>query len=135
MPENNNTDLERTLFATADRLRKNIDAAEYKRIVLGLIFLKYISDTFEELHSKLQKDKINEPGIDPEERDEYMAENVFYVPPKARWSYLHSQARQPTIGKDVDDAMEEIEKENPILKGYYLKFIQDQTLIKCHLVV
>jgi len=118
--ENNKTEsFEKSLFKAADKLRKNIDAAEYKHIVLGLIFLKYISDSFEELHSKLIEGK--EKGADPEDQDEYKAENVFWVPKNARWSYLYARAKLPTIGKDLDDAMEAIEKENPILKGILSK--------------
>ncbi len=109
--------LEKQLWKAADKLRKNIDAAEYKHIVMGLIFLRYISDAFEELYSKLQKGVGDYAGADPEDRDEYKAENVFFVPPVARWSYLQSEARQPEIGKDVDNAMDAIEKENPSLKG------------------
>ncbi len=105
------------LFKTADKLRKNIDAVEYKHIVLGLIFLKYISDSFEELHAKFKEGKGKFKGADPEDQDEYKAENVFWVPKNARWSYLHSRAKLPTIGKDLDEAMEKIEKENPTLKG------------------
>ena len=107
-------ELEKTLWATADKLRNNMDAAEYKHIVLGLIFLKYISDSFEQLYDKLKEDKLS----DPEDKDEYLAENVFYVPPSARWNYLqHQRAKLPTIGKDIDDAMDAIEKDNPSLKG------------------
>lgn len=109
--------LEKQLWKTADKLRKNIDAAEYKHIVLGLIFLKYISDAFEELHSKLQKGEGEYAGADPEDKDEYKAENVFFVPPSARWSFLKTHAKQPTIGKTVDDAMDAIESENASLKG------------------
>jgi type I restriction enzyme M protein len=107
-------ELEKTLWATADKLRNNMDAAEYKHIVLGLIFLKYISDSFEELFNKLKADKHS----DEEDKDEYLAENVFYVPPSARWNFLqHQRAKLPTIGKDLDDAMDAIEKDNPSLKG------------------
>lgn len=107
-------DLEKTLWATADKLRNNMDAAEYKHIVLGLIFLKYISDSFEDLYNKLKADKHS----DEEDKDEYLAENVFYVPPSARWNYLqHQRAKLPSIGKDLDDAMDAIEKDNPSLKG------------------
>ena len=107
-------DLEKTLLATADKLRNNMDAAEYKHIVLGLIFLKYISDSFDELYQKLK----SEPHSDAEDKDEYLAENVFYVPPTARWNYLqHERAKLPSIGKDIDDAMEAIEKDNLTLKG------------------
>src|SRR5205814_1385876 len=91
---------EATLWATADKLRGNLDAAEYKHVVLGLIFLKYISDAFEEKHAALRKEK----GADPEDRDEYLAENVFWVPREARWSFIQGRAKQPTIGKDLDDA-------------------------------
>jgi type I restriction enzyme M protein len=107
-------DLEKTLWATADKLRNNMDAAEYKHIVLGLIFLKYISDSFEDLHNKLIEDKLS----DAEDKDEYLAENVFFVPQIARWKFLQNErAKLPTIGKDIDDAMDAIEKENPNLKG------------------
>jgi len=110
-----NSNFEAQLFKMADKLRKNIDAAEYKHIVLGLIFLKYISGSFEILYSKLENQKNK--GADPEDKDEYKAKNVFWVPLQARWSYLHSRAKLPTIGKDLDNAMELIEKENPTLKG------------------
>jgi len=107
-------DLEKTLWAAADKLRNNMDAAEYKHIALGLIFLKYISDSFEELHARLSADKLS----NPEDKDEYLAENVFFVPPTARWAYLqHERAKLPTIGKDIDDAMDAIERDNPNLKG------------------
>ena len=107
-------DLEKTLWATADKLRNNMDAAEYKHVVLGLIFLKYISDSFDELYQKLKGDPLS----DPEDKDEYLAENVFFVPSSARWQYLqYERAKLPSIGKDIDDAMEAIEKENPSLKG------------------
>jgi type I restriction enzyme M protein len=108
--------LEKQLWKTADKLRKNIDAAEYKHIVLGLIFLKYISDAFEELFLKLKSGEGEYAGADPEDKDEYKAENVFFVPEKARWSYLQSKARLPEIGKEVDQAMDAIEKDNPTLK-------------------
>jgi type I restriction enzyme M protein len=94
-----------------------MDAAEYKHVVLGLIFLKYISDTFEEHRAKLVAGKDDYKGADPEDPDEYKAENVFWVPPAARWAYLQSSAKQPTIGKIVDDAMVAIERDNPRLKG------------------
>lgn len=113
----NNQPLEKTLWLAADKLRKNMDAAEYKHIVLGLIFLKYISDAFEEMYNKLSSGKGQYAGANPEDIDEYKAENVFFVPQQARWSYLLSQAKQPTIGKTVDDAMDAIEAQNPILKG------------------
>lgn len=106
---------EAKLWQAADALRNNMDAAEYKHVVLGLIFLKYISDAFEEHHAKLEADRAQ--GADPEHVDEYRAANIFWVPKKARWEYLKSNARQATIGKLVDDAMDAIEKENQTLKG------------------
>jgi type I restriction enzyme M protein len=109
---NFNGDLEKRLYKAADKLRNNMDAAEYKHVVLGLIFLKYISDAFKELYEKL-KDVEN---ADPEDRDEYQGENVFWVPPEARWDYLQKHAKQPTIGKLIDDAMHAIERDNPNLK-------------------
>lgn len=111
---NSNGDLNFTtkLWQAADKMRNNMDAAEYKHVVLGLIFLKYISDVFVE-----KRKSLIEEGDDPEERDFYTAENIFYVPEKARWDYLQDSARQPAIGKLVDEAMEEIEKGNPSLKG------------------
>lgn len=109
--------VEKVLWATANKLRKNIDAAEYKHIVLGLIFLRYISDSFEVLYKKLKAGNGEYAGSDPEDRDEYRAENVFFVPTKARWSYLQSNAKNPEIGKFIDSAMDAIENENPPLKG------------------
>ena len=94
-----------------------MDAAEYKHVVLGLIFLKYISDSFEEHHAKLAAGKGDYAGANPEDPDEYKAENVFWVPASARWSHLQANAKQPTIGKLVDDAMVAIERDNPRLKG------------------
>jgi type I restriction enzyme M protein len=114
---NNEQTLEKKLWASADKLRKNMDAAEYKHVVLGLIFLKYISDAFEELYHKLQGGEDEYKGADPEDRDEYRAENVFFVQEQARWSYLQTVAKQPEIGKYIDEAMVAIEKENPTLKG------------------
>lgn len=125
--------LEKTLFKAADKLRKNIDAAEYKHIVLGLIFLKYISDSFEELHSKLKEGEGEYEGANPEDLDEYRAENVFWVPQNARWSYLHSEAKTPSIGKEIDTAMEAIEKENPTLKGILPKVYARPNLDKAAL--
>ena len=107
--------IEKQMWKAADKLRKNIDAAEYKHIVLGLIFLKYISDAFDELYEKLQAGEGDFAGADPEDKDEYKAENVFFVPETARWTYLLTQAKQPDIGKTVDAAMDAIEKENPSL--------------------
>jgi type I restriction enzyme M protein len=124
---------EKTLFKAADKLRKNMDAAEYKHIVLGLIFLKYISDSFEELFAKIKDGKGDFSGANPEDPDEYRAENVFFVPRVARWSYLHSRAKLPSIGKDVDDAMEAIEKENQTLKGILPKVYARPNLDKAAL--
>ena len=101
------------LWKMADALRGSMDAAEYKHVVLGLIFLKYISDAFEERHAEV----LAEWGKDAaEDRDEYIAENIFWVPPEARWEYLKDQTRQPAIGRLVDDAMTAIERDNPALK-------------------
>lgn len=120
--------LEKQLWATADKLRKNIDAAEYKHVVLGLIFLKYISDSFSELYDQLVAGEGEYAGADPEDKDEYSAENVFFVPPSARWRFLQSHAKQPTIGKTVDDAMDAIERENSSLKGVLPKVYARQNL-------
>ncbi len=120
--------LEKKLWKTADKLRKNMDAAEYKHVVLGLIFLKYISDAHEELYQKLIEQK-NE-GADPEDKNEYTAEKVFYVPPSARWKWIQGRASLPTIGKDVDDAMDAIEKDNPSLKGVLPKVYAQEKLDK-----
>ncbi len=106
---------EAKLWQMADALRGSMDAAEYKHVTLGLLFLKYISDAFEEKHATLQADKIH--GADPEDPDEYRANNIFWVPPEARWAHLKAQAKQPTIGQLVDDAMAGIERDNPTLKG------------------
>jgi type I restriction enzyme M protein len=110
-----NVGYEAELWQMADALRSNMDAAEYKHVVLGLIFLKYISDAFEEQHAKLEAQKAQ--GADPEDPDEYRALSIFWVPPEARWSHLKSQAKQPTIGELVDTAMTGIERDNPSLKG------------------
>ena len=118
--------LEKQLWKAADKLRKNIDAAEYKHIVLGLIFLKYISDAFEELYARLKREE--DSGADPEDKDEYSAENVFFVPQETRWSFLQAQAKQPQIGKFVDEAMDAIEKENSSLKGVLPKVYARQNL-------
>ena len=108
-------ELEKKLWTAADKLRSNMDAAEYKHVVLGLIFLKYISDTFQEVYQELKDDREN--FSDPEDRDEYKMRNVFWVPPEARWDYLQRNAKQPTIGRMIDDAMDVIERDNPSLKG------------------
>ena len=107
------TGYEAELWAMADALRGSMDAAEYKHVVLGLIFLKYISDAFEERHTAV----LNKWGGEAaEDRDEYIAENIFWVPQEARWTHLKAQARQPTIGQTVDKAMSAIERDNPALK-------------------
>ena len=106
---------EQQLWQTADALRGSMDAAEYKHVVLGLIFLKYISDAFEEQHARLAADRAQ--GADPEDPDEYRAKNIFWVPKEARWVNIQSTAVQPTIGRLVDDAMEAVERDNPSLKG------------------
>jgi type I restriction enzyme M protein len=120
MAKNNNTSsplgFESQLWAAADALRNNMDAAEYKHVVLGLIFLKYISDAFEERHAWLAAHAATD-YTDPEDPDEYRAANVFWVPPEARWSRLKAEAKQPAIGVVVDDAMTAIERDNPTLKG------------------
>jgi type I restriction enzyme M protein len=103
------------LWSMADALRNNMDAAEYKHVVLGLIFLKYISDAFEAKHAELAAQKAQ--GADAEDPDEYRAINIFWVPKESRWAHLRNNAPQPTIGKLVDDAMSAIERDNPSLKG------------------
>jgi type I restriction enzyme M protein len=119
---------EAKMWLAADKLRNNMDAAEYKHVVLGLIFLKYISDAFEEQHARLVKETANpaseyyvkEPAARYdviENRDEYTADNVFWVPKEARWASLQANAKQPTIGRLLDDAMAAIERENKVLKG------------------
>ena len=113
MAKTDNSTFEQKLFKSADKLRKNIDAAEYKHVVLGLIFLKYISESFGELYDKLKADEYS----DPEDRDEYLAANTFFVPKEARWSHIHANAKLPTIGQTIDEAMEAIEKENKELKN------------------
>ena len=117
------------LWRMADALRGSMDAAEYKHVVLGLIFLKYVSDAFEEAHAKLEAER--DEGADPEDPDEYRGDDIFWVPPAARWPYLQSQARQPVIGRLVDDAMTAIERDNPALDGVlpkdYARAALDQT--------
>jgi type I restriction enzyme M protein len=110
-----NLGFEAKLWASADALRNNMDAAEYKHVVLGLIFLKYISDAFEAKHEELAAQKAE--GADPEDPDEYRAHNIFWVPKEARWAHLKANAPQPTIGTFVDDAMTAIERDNPSLKS------------------
>ncbi|MYK68771.1 MAG: SAM-dependent DNA methyltransferase, partial [Gammaproteobacteria bacterium] len=108
-------DFEQKLWETADALRNNMDAAEYKHVVLGLVFLKYISDAFEAQHAKLEAD--GDDGADPEDPDEYAAERVFWVPRSARWPRIQADAPQPNIGERVDQAMAAIEAENESLRG------------------
>jgi type I restriction enzyme M protein len=122
---------EAKLWGMADALRGSMDAAEYKHVVLGLIFLKYISDAFEEQHERLVAEK--KKGADPEDPDEYRARSVFWVPPEARWAHLKAQARQPTIGQLVDDAMAGIERDNPALKGVLPKDYSRPALDKSRL--
>ncbi len=110
-----NLGFEAKLWQMADGLRNNMDAAEYKHVVLGLIFLKYISDAFEAKHAELEGQR--KQGADPEDPDEYKAARIFWVPKEARWSHLKGSAPQPTIGTIVDDAMTAIERDNPSLKG------------------
>ena len=110
-----NLGFEAKLWQAADALRNNMDAAEYKHVVLGLIFLKYISDAFEAKHAELESDRAH--GADPEDPDEYRAATIFWVPKEARWTALKAAAPQPTIGTLVDDAMAAIERDNPSLKG------------------
>ncbi|OUV45580.1 MAG: DNA methyltransferase [Rhodobacteraceae bacterium TMED111] len=125
----NKISFEQQLFKAADKLRKNIDAAEYKYVVLGLVFLKYISETFNELYEKLEADEYS----DPEERDEYLAENVFFVPEAARWSHIHNSAKLPSIGEIIDQAMEAVEKENKELKNVLPKVYGKENLDKASL--
>jgi type I restriction enzyme M protein len=116
-PKGNGANLgyEAQLWQMADALRGSMDAAEYKHVVLGLIFLKYISDAFEEQHAKLEAERAQ--GADPEDPDEYRAQNIFWVPLEARWAFLKAKAKQSGIGGIVDDAMAGIERDNPALKG------------------
>lgn len=129
MAKEKNSEFEASLFKTADKLRKNIDAAEYKNVVLGLIFLKYISDSFQELYDKLSEDDFS----DPEDRDEYIAENCFFVPKAARWTELQAKAKLPEIGMYIDEAMTAIEKENRELKNVLPKVYGKANLDKASL--
>jgi type I restriction enzyme M protein len=108
-----NLGFEAELFLAADKLRKNLEPSDYKHVVLGLIFLRHISGAFEAKREALLKDEPDSA----EDKDEYLAENVFWVPKEARWTYLQSNAKQPTIGKLIDDAMLSIEANNTSLKG------------------
>ena len=125
---NNTTEYGPQLWGAANILRGSMDAAEYKHVVLPLIFLKYISDAFEEVHQELES-KTDE-GYDPEEPDEYAERNVFWVPPQARWSIIQSRSKQEDIGKTIDDAMGAIESDNPVLRGVLPKDYGRQALDK-----
>jgi type I restriction enzyme M protein len=114
---NNKYNFEHKLWIAADKLRSNMDAAEYKHVVLGLIFLKYISDVFTEVYEELSIDSTS----DPEDKDEYLARRIFWVPKEARWDYLAKNAKKPEIGGLVDTAMDLIEKDNYSLKGVLQK--------------
>ena len=122
--------MEQLLWTSANKLRKNMDAAEYKHIVLGLVFLKYISDSFNDLYTKLATGEGEYEGADPNDPNEYIAENVFFVPETARWAYLQARAKLPTIGTDVDAAMEAIEEANPALTGVLPKEYAKEKLDK-----
>lgn len=136
-----NLGFEEKLWQAADKMRGHMDPAEYKHVALGLIFLKYISDAFKERHKQLLS-YVSEPSSEyyikeeqarygvVEDRDEYLSENIFWVPKEARWPHLRASAKQPTIGKLVDDAMVVIEKENPKLKGVLPKDYARPTLDK-----
>src|SRR5271157_1228987 len=124
-----NLGFEEKLWAAADKMRGHMDAGEYKHVALGLIFLKYISDAFQERYDAIKK----EPHADPEDRDEYMGHNVFWVPPEARWGKLQAAAKSPEIGKVIDNAMDAIEKENRTLKGVLPKDFARPALDKTRL--
>src|SRR5699024_2860063 len=108
-----NIGFEEKLWGMADKLRGSMDASEYKHVVLGLLFLKYVYDSFEELHATLSE----EEWADPEDKDEYLAENIYWVPKKARWTYIKENAKKQEISKIIDDAMIAIEKEKETLRG------------------
>ena len=118
--------LESKLWATADKLRGHLDAADYKHVVLGLIFLKYISDRFAQRHAEIIREEAGTYAA--EDRDEYMAEGVFWVPLSGRWDRVQAAAKQPDIGKRIDEAMTEIERENPHLKNILPKGYARPTL-------
>ena len=125
------TNYKSELWKMADALRGSMDAAEYKHVVLGLIFLKYISDAFEEAYAELELER--DEGADPEDPDEYRAQSIFWVPPEARWEYLKNHTRQPIIGRLVDDAMTAIERDNPVLKDVLPKEYAKPALDKIRL--
>lgn len=146
MAKNNNSSLgfEQKLWQAADKLRSNMDASEYKHIVLGILFLKYISDAFLEKYEQLNLN-LSEPTSqwyikDPqvryrtlEDKDEYLADNIFWVPQEARWTFLQANAKQPTIGNLIDSAMDAIERDNPSLKGVLPKIYANPGLDKSRL--
>lgn len=117
--------IEATLWQAADKLRGSVNSSDYKYVVLGLIFLKYVSDAFD-----IQKEKAIEQSFNPEDRDFYLADNIFWVPQEARWSYLSENAKQPTIGSLIDNAMDTIERDNPSLKGVLPKDYARESLDK-----
>lgn len=124
-----NIGFEEKLWTLADKLRGSMDSAEYKHVALGLLFLKYVSDAFEEKHAELE----NEPYADVEDRDEYIAANIFWVPKDARWNHIQANAKKPEIGQIIDNAMLLIEKENPSLKGVLPKDFSRPALDKTRL--
>lgn len=121
-----NPGFEQKLWQAADKLRSNMDASEYKHVVPGLIFLKYISDAFAEVYNEVKKDKLS----DPEDKDEYTSRRVFWGPQKARWEYLQANAKKPEIGELIDTAMYANEKDNPSLKGILPKIYSRPALNK-----
>jgi type I restriction enzyme M protein len=139
-----NLGFEDKLWAAADKLRGNMDASEYKHVVLGLVFLKYISDAFMEKYEDLTTETANPKseyyvkeeraryGV-AEDRDEYLADNIFWVPPEARWPYLQKNAKRPEIGTLVDDALAAIERDNKVLKGVLPKDYARPALDKARL--
>ena len=118
--------LEEKLWQAADTLRGNVSSSDYKEVVLGLIFLKYISDSFDAKYNELKRSGHE----DPEDKDEYTAENIYWVPKEARWSFIRDFAKQPAIGTIIDNAMEEVEKDNPDLKGVLYKEYAKESLDK-----
>lgn len=124
-----NVGFEEKLWLMADKLRGSMDSSEYKHVVLGLLFLKYVSDAFEEKHKELSEDE----WADPEDKDEYEAENIFWVPKEARWSYIKDNAKKPEIGQIIDNAMLAIEKENTSLRGVLPKDYARPSLDKTRL--
>ncbi|MEF3281058.1 MAG: type I restriction-modification system subunit M, partial [Elusimicrobiota bacterium] len=121
-----NLGFDQKLWQPANKLQSNMDAAEYKHVVLGLIFLKYISDAFTEVYNEVKQDKL----ADPEDKDEYIARRVFWVPQNARWEYLQANAKKPEIGELIDKALEAIEKDNQSLKGVLPKIYSRPALNK-----